>query len=338
MSERFTIVTTMKNEGPFMLEWIAYNRAIGFTDFLIFTNDCADGTDMIAKRLNRLGIITHVPNPVGPRQSPQRKALRSAGKHPLVQGSDWVICADVDEFLNIRAGNGHLDDLMAAVGPVDAISFCWKLFGNGGRVAFEGGFVTDQFRWACPEDYFPVPQTRGLKTLFRMNGRFSRMAIHRPRIAEEAEMPHWVDAGGQPMPPIYKSTGWAAYEGFSHTHARLHHYAIRSADSFLVKRDRGRTNHIDDDQGGDYWARLNFNFEQDDSILARLPAARVIYDEMMDDPRIAKWHTRAVNWHRKRITALKSEDHWARFHAAIATHGMASLAQGLYMAAQRSTF
>ena len=28
---RRTIVTTMKNEGPFMLEWIAYNRVIGFT-------------------------------------------------------------------------------------------------------------------------------------------------------------------------------------------------------------------------------------------------------------------------------------------------------------------
>ena len=32
-----TIVTTMKNEGPFILEWLAYHRAIGVDDFLINT-------------------------------------------------------------------------------------------------------------------------------------------------------------------------------------------------------------------------------------------------------------------------------------------------------------
>ncbi|MGB8813172.1 MAG: glycosyltransferase family 2 protein, partial [Paracoccaceae bacterium] len=41
---RTAIVTTMKNEGPFILEWIAYHRMIGVDDFLIYTNDCSDGT------------------------------------------------------------------------------------------------------------------------------------------------------------------------------------------------------------------------------------------------------------------------------------------------------
>ena len=33
----------MRNEAPFILEWIAYHRAIGFDDFLIYSNDCSDG-------------------------------------------------------------------------------------------------------------------------------------------------------------------------------------------------------------------------------------------------------------------------------------------------------
>ncbi|MFN4129742.1 MAG: glycosyltransferase family 2 protein, partial [Paracoccaceae bacterium] len=45
LAGRTAIVTTMKNEGPFILEWIAYHRAIGVDDFLIYTNDCTDGTD-----------------------------------------------------------------------------------------------------------------------------------------------------------------------------------------------------------------------------------------------------------------------------------------------------
>lgn len=51
------IVSTMKNEGPFILEWIAHHRAIGVDDFLIYTNDCTDGTDRLldalARRRNR---------------------------------------------------------------------------------------------------------------------------------------------------------------------------------------------------------------------------------------------------------------------------------------------
>ena len=44
-SRAHRIITTMKNEGPFILEWLAYHRAIGVDDFLIYTNDCTDGTD-----------------------------------------------------------------------------------------------------------------------------------------------------------------------------------------------------------------------------------------------------------------------------------------------------
>ena len=42
-SGRTLIVTCMKNEGPFILEWLAYHRMIGVDDFLIYTNDCDDG-------------------------------------------------------------------------------------------------------------------------------------------------------------------------------------------------------------------------------------------------------------------------------------------------------
>jgi len=56
------ILTTLKNEGAFLLDWVAYNLALGFDHFLIFTNDCSDGTDEMAQRLAELGLATHIPN------------------------------------------------------------------------------------------------------------------------------------------------------------------------------------------------------------------------------------------------------------------------------------
>ncbi|MCB1331900.1 MAG: glycosyltransferase family 2 protein, partial [Maritimibacter sp.] len=41
------IVGCMKDEAPYILEWIAYHRMIGVDNFLIYTNGCSDGTDAL---------------------------------------------------------------------------------------------------------------------------------------------------------------------------------------------------------------------------------------------------------------------------------------------------
>ena len=60
---RRAIVTTMKNEGPFILEWLAYHRVIGFDSFLVYTNDCSDGTETFFDLLQEKGYVQHRDNP-----------------------------------------------------------------------------------------------------------------------------------------------------------------------------------------------------------------------------------------------------------------------------------
>jgi len=60
---RVAIVTCMKNEGPFILEWLAYHRAIGVDDFLVYSNDCDDGTDTMLDLLQSRGLLQHRDNP-----------------------------------------------------------------------------------------------------------------------------------------------------------------------------------------------------------------------------------------------------------------------------------
>ena len=99
----------MKDEGPYVLEWLAYHRAIGFTDFLIYTNDCSDGTDLLLDRLQNNGIVTHVRNKVLKR-GPHKSALKYAKDLSLYAGADWVYVCDADEFLNIKIeiGRAHV--------------------------------------------------------------------------------------------------------------------------------------------------------------------------------------------------------------------------------------
>ncbi len=311
------IVTTMKNEGPFMLEWVAYNRLIGFTDFLIYTNDCDDGTDLIAKRLNEMGLAQHRENPFKPGGSPQRSALKDSRGLDIVKNADWLICADCDEFLNVRVGEGRLDDLFAAVGEADAISVCWKLFGNSGHVDYSETPVIEQFDRGCGELEFPNYRALGMKTLVRNNDRLAKLRIHRPAFHLDRGDVAWVDGGGKPMPDLYLKQGWKAYDGFSHDYARLHHYAVRSVDSFLVKRDRGRTNHVEDDQGITYWSNMNYNTAADTSIHARLPGLRGEMENLLQDPELARLHKGAVDWHRDKIEELRQRDGWDAFRDQI---------------------
>jgi len=311
------IVTTMKNEAPFMLEWVAFNRAIGFTDFLIYTNDCDDGTDQIAERLQAMGLAQHRDNQFRKGGSPQRTALKKAVSEPIYQEADWLICADCDEFLNIRAGKGRLDDLFAAVGDADAISVCWKLFGNSGHVNYTEDFITERFDRSAGENEYPNFRARGMKTLVRNNERFLKLRIHRPAFQLDQGDVKWVDAGGRPMPSEYLDGGWKTHGAFTHVHARLHHYAVRSVESFLVKRDRGRTNHVNDDQGVNYWSTMNFNTERDVSIHARLPGLRKEFAKLMKDPELARLHKEACKWHHGKIKGLLARNGWAEFRDQI---------------------
>jgi hypothetical protein len=58
------VVSCMRNEAIFLLEWIAYNLVMGFTTVAVATNDCTDGTDRMVKKLSRIeNRIVHIPNP-----------------------------------------------------------------------------------------------------------------------------------------------------------------------------------------------------------------------------------------------------------------------------------
>lgn len=302
------IITTMKNEGPFILEWIAYHRAIGVEKFLVYTNDCSDGTDTLLELLQARGIVAHRDNPFrGTGLKPQHAALQAAEAEPSVEALDWVICMDVDEFIDIHVGEGRLSDLYAAVPEANLISMNWRLFGNADIAEFQDGFITEQFTRCAPEYCRKPHQAWGFKTLFRNIGLFKKLGVHRPKGLKPqlVEAVNWVNGSGKPLPrTMYRNAWRSTTETYGYGMVTLNHYAVRSAESFLVKRDRGRVNHVDRDQGTAYWFRMNNNAEEDTSILARLPAARAEFARLMADAEIAAQHAACVAAHRQRIDEL----------------------------------
>ncbi len=330
-SDNTTIVTTMKNEGPFILEWIAYHRAIGVKNFLVYTNDCTDGTDTMLKTLQKTGFVQHRENPYsGGKIKPQQAALKAADAEPVVQDSDWLICMDVDEFINIHVGDGCLSDLFKAVGGANMIALTWRLFGNDDIHEFNDTPMCAAFTSCAPKLIRKPHQAWGFKTLYRNQSIFKKLGVHRPKGLKPQlwEDINWVNGSGDPMPNNMFRNGWrSTVSTYGYDLVTLNHYAVRSAESFLVKRDRGRVNHVDRDQGLAYWFRMNNNAEEDRSIQRMLPLFQKELAKLMADPDIAAAHTYSVEKHTKKIAELKSTKSYDAFYKEITGNRMKRLSR-----------
>ncbi len=172
----------MKNEGPFILEWLAYHRVIGVEGFLVYTNDCTDGTDTFLDLLQEKGYVQHRDNPFKSTDlKPQHAALQAAENEPTITDADWVICMDVDEYINIKIGDGTLHDLYGAVPDANMISCTWRLFGNADVHEFDPRPIIEQFDTCAQEITRKPHQAWGFKTLHRNIGIFKKLGVHRPK-------------------------------------------------------------------------------------------------------------------------------------------------------------
>ncbi len=303
---RALLVLTVKNEASFLLEWLAHHRACGFTDVLAFSNDCSDGTDLMLDRLAAMGGLTHIRN-TGPHdEGPQWAALKAADKHPLMKQADWVLFSDVDEFVNIHTGAHTLPDLLAALPDADAIALTWRMFGNAGVVAFQDRPVTETFTRAAPATLGWPWRAQMFKTLFRNDGAYRKLGVHRPRNPDPTRQPKWFDGSGRAMPPSNRL--FSDYRQDNYQLVQLNHYALGAMESYLVKCDRGRANRDASAFDMGYWVERNLCDVEDKTIAALDSSA--LRAAFHADPVLGPLHQQAVAWRRARFTALMAEEPW----------------------------
>ncbi|MEL6954085.1 MAG: glycosyltransferase family 2 protein [Pseudomonadota bacterium] len=303
---RALCITLQRNEGAFLLEWIAHHIAAGFTDLLIYSNDCDDGSDALLDLLSAAGKITHVTHSAPPGKSVQWQALKAAWAHPLREVAEWVMVSDIDEFLNIKCEGHRLTDLIKRLPEgTDAVVLPWRLFGHCGHAHYADASVTEQFTRAAPPDCaFPVAATF-FKSLFRPQA-FTQLGVHRPKHGG-GEAANWVDGSGAPMPPVFANAAQRlSLYGFPTARdlVECNHYSLRSAESFLVKRDRGLPNRRGKAIDLGYWVERNFNAVEETSIARMRPGTAAALTALMAVPGVAQAHAQCVRWHRARIAEI----------------------------------
>lgn len=311
---RYMIVTPMKNEGPYILDWVAHHMALGFDHFFVVTNDCDDGTDRILDRLAEMGHVTHVPNPRMLKRSQGAwhvMALRYAALFNIYRDADWIMFSDVDEYLQVNTRTKTLDGFLDRVGKTDVISFTSVPYNSNGQKAFVDAPLVGQFteRNKGYEAARAAGKTlsNAVKTMFRNEVPFTRRRNHRPLLAEFSQTGFvWRDGSGTVLDAEYTDGGAKAIDAVSTVQfAQLNHYAIRSMEAFLVKVDRGDAV-LTERLGAsvNYWKGYNTPGDVDLRYVTPSPLTRKIRAGFARDPELAEWHAFAVAAHKAKVAQI----------------------------------
>jgi hypothetical protein len=222
----------------------------------------------------------------------------------------------VDEFVDLPAdgpSGGTVQGLMAALGPeTDVVSFPWKCFGNDGVEQFRDVPVTAQFTSCEPIARRGGRRLRDVKTMFRRPEAMFHIGLHRPRIREEwRDRIVWKSPSGEDISGrMNHGKKWVMpYYDCDET-GHMHHYPLRSLEAYILKKNRGRANHVNEDLGQEYWDRWNLRGGRDKGLAEVAPGFAEALEALRGDRAVRRLHKAGVEWHRDQFTALMEDDRY----------------------------
>jgi hypothetical protein len=215
------IVAIIRNESPYLTEWLAFHRALGVQHVFLYDNGSDDALEEVIEPWVNHGLVTlvHWPLPGG-QMDAYAHAVRFYG--PSVE---WLAFIDVDEFI-IPLVDDDLPTLLARWPDAADVRVPRVDFGFSGHRAPPQALTIEAYTGVA--DVFgrdPAKPPR-VKTIARP-GSVSAVGIHTATVAD-----HPFGADGRPVP--HETVGSAC-----HDFVQLNHYYTRSYEEFEAKRFRG---------------------------------------------------------------------------------------------------
>jgi hypothetical protein len=228
------ILATMRNEGIYLLEWIAHHQAIGFEHFFLYSNDNTDESDALLQVLAKHGILTWTKSVVGPNRSPQLKAYGHAlSTAAPILDYRWTAIIDLDEFIFLDTSRFvSIRDFLVLndARQADAIAMSWLVFTPSGQNSWSESGLRHNLRYRLPT------YVRETKTIVK-TGKFVSSYPHYPIAGVDAVIAyldtkgnfHYHPGRGEPLATAREPTDENVWVG---------HYHLKSTDEYLWKMTR----------------------------------------------------------------------------------------------------
>jgi hypothetical protein len=237
---RAAVVGTMRDDGIYVLEWIAHYRALGLKHLFIYTNDNMDGSEALLRQLAELKIITLIESHTSGRVRPEVKAFNHA-VHLLrdLRDYEWVLFVDSDEFFVPSQQYSTVTDLLDALehrypdGSAAAIAYQWLWYNSAMILQREPGTLAERFQYATPHWL--------TKSLVRLRDVVSMRRQHIPDLRAGRII---VDSA---FDPFDAGDPWEDWK-IQYAGGRVNHYWPKSFEEFSLKKARGEALKLADNE------------------------------------------------------------------------------------------
>lgn len=242
-TKKACVVTTVRNEGIYLLEWIAWHKVLGFEHIFIYTNDNDDGSDILLENLANIGEITLIKNNMGKNVRPQAKVcVHTFAILEEILDYEWALVIDSDEFLAInhdKFNNVNEYIRWAEKKQTDAIGINWKYMASDEGIPYKNSFVTDRRKFIA---YHVIGAANNLiKSMSKPNMIMSSTAHN--AVCPSRNSISYRLANGYEHRYAHNSSGYSdnpMWADINH-HGMIYilHYHYKSSQEFLLRLYRG---------------------------------------------------------------------------------------------------
>ena len=245
----------LKDEDPFIVEWLTYHSLVGVEHFFIYDNESANplAENPLILKFAAQGKATVL-------STPGKTMQRSAYTHCLQQFGPlckWIAFLDLDEFICPMQGR-DLRPMLAAYEEYASLGLSWKCFSSGGHLSSPKGLVIKNYQ----ERFFKeIERNLHIKSIIQPEKNSALHTPHSfwPNAGEVASDTAWnIISPGNPMIPM-------RWEKIT-----LHHYILKSQQDAQRRMARGRAD-IPSDRPtidySDFYSMVLEPVEHDDSIV-----------------------------------------------------------------------
>lgn len=142
MKHYLSVCAVVRDEAPYLAEWITFHLLQGVEHFYLYLNDCKDKTWEILVPYINAGVVTETLIEGTKVQLPAYQQCLDA----FGEDNEWIAFIDVDEFLH--STNYPLQTHLKTTeqfGSIGGVAARWWLYGSNGHKTQTDGLVIERF-------------------------------------------------------------------------------------------------------------------------------------------------------------------------------------------------
>ncbi len=153
-----SIVACVKNEKPYLKEWIEFHKLVGVEKFYIYDNESSDSPLEVLKPYIDEGVVDYIKfSGKGVQVQMYKEAIKK-----YAWDTKWMLIIDLDEFAVPIATNTLTEFFEQTPKGVNQLRIAWKLYGSNGENKKTEGLVIERFKTRASEAIADGPNYKSL--------------------------------------------------------------------------------------------------------------------------------------------------------------------------------